>query len=117
MNTLTPEDRLRLLRFACSFAWADLRVSPEERTFILDLVRRIDLSAQEKAQVDAWLAHPPAADDLDPLEIPLEHRKLFVETAIQTIRADKKLALEEMESFALFETILYAPEEGDGGEE
>ena len=110
-QTLSPENRLRLLRFACAFAWADLRVTHEERDFILELVRRFQVPDADRAQVEQWLSHPPSPEDVDPLDIPLEHRRVFVQTAMDTIRADRFIDLEEMESFHLFETLLYAAEE------
>ena len=34
MQSLSREDRLSLMRFVCSFAWADFEVQDQERTFI-----------------------------------------------------------------------------------
>jgi len=34
LQELSNEDRLRLMRFVCSFAWADLHVHEKEKTFL-----------------------------------------------------------------------------------
>jgi uncharacterized tellurite resistance protein B-like protein len=50
LDQLDREDRLRLMRFVCSFAWADLEVQPEERAFVRRLIARLDL-AEDRAQI------------------------------------------------------------------
>ena len=42
LDALDREDRLQLMRFVCSFAWADLEVSDGEREFIVKLVDRLE---------------------------------------------------------------------------
>lgn len=69
-DRLDRRDRLRLVEFVCSFAWADLEIQPEERVFIARLIRRLDLDAEEDRQVQQWLERPPRIDDLDPTSIP-----------------------------------------------
>ena len=41
INELSREDRVRLLRFVCSFAWADLKVQDQERQFLGALVKKL----------------------------------------------------------------------------
>jgi len=106
MKQLDREDRLRLMRFICSFAWADLEIQDEEREFIKKLVKELDLDDAEKAQVEAWLEVPPTADELDPAEIPLSHREIFLETARAMIVADGRIDEDEAENFALFEALV-----------
>ena len=103
---LTQEDRLRLVKFVCSFAWADLQIADSERQFIHKLVRRLKLDPDERAQVEEWLDIPPRAEDLDPAEIPREHRAVFLSTAREMIEADGEISEEEVENFALFEQLL-----------
>lgn len=106
ISELNREDRLRLVKFVCSFAWADLTVAETERGFVHKLVRKLKLDPDEKRQVDEWLEVPPRAEELDPAEIPREHRALFLATAREMIEADGEVAEEELETFALFEQLL-----------
>jgi hypothetical protein len=103
---LDHEDRLRLMKFVCSFAWADLEVRDEERQFVRRLMKRLELSAAEKAQVEAWLEVPPPAEELDPAEVPRAHRQLFVDTAKAMIASDGVIAANERESLDLLEMLL-----------
>ena len=40
---LSRSDRMRLMRFVCSFAWADLEVQNEERAFVTRLMNKLDI--------------------------------------------------------------------------
>ena len=73
LSELERADRLRLLKFVCAFAWADLEVHPEERAFALRLVRRLGLDEAEERQVTGWLEVPPPPESVDPTDIPAEH--------------------------------------------
>ena len=88
LDSLDREDRLQLMRFVCSFAWADLEVTSEERDFIVQLVDRLELDDEERKEVAQWLEVPPPADDLDPADIPREHRELFLDAARAMIISD-----------------------------
>jgi uncharacterized tellurite resistance protein B-like protein len=106
LNELSKEDRLRLMKFVCSFAWADLQIAASERNFVQKLVRKLKLSPDEKKQVEQWLEVPPTAEELDPTQIPHEHRALFLTTAREMIEADGEIADEEVENFELLEQLL-----------
>ncbi len=106
MLTLDREDRIRLMKFICSFAWADLEIQDAERTFIGKLVRELELDEEERALVDGWLELPPSAEELDPAEIPREHRQIFLDTARAMIVADGKIDPNEAENFALLEALV-----------
>ncbi|HTO07482.1 MAG TPA: TerB family tellurite resistance protein [Myxococcota bacterium] len=106
--SLAPEERLRLMKFVCSVAWADLEVQSEERAFVRRMVSRLGLSPREVAQVDAWLQVPPHIDDVDPVEIPREHRKLFLDTLRELVLADGSVDEQEQASLALLEDLLAA---------
>lgn len=106
VQQLDRDDRLRLMKFICSFAWADLEIQDEERAFIGKLVKQLELDEADKAQVEAWLELPPTADELDPAEIPRAHRELFLETARAMIVSDGKIDRDEAENFALFELLV-----------
>lgn len=108
MMSLAREERLRLMKFICAVAWADLEVQSEERDFVRRMVTRLGLGRDEIAQVDAWLQVPPAIDDVDPAEIPLAHRKLFLDTLRDLVHADGSVDEQEQASLALLEDLLAA---------
>lgn len=103
---LSSTARLRLLRFVCSFAWADLQVTPAERAAVQGLVRRLRLTAAEKLQVSGWLEVPPPADDVDPNDIPPGQRQLFLDEVRRVVGADGRLSGEEQSSYRVFERLL-----------
>ena len=105
LSKMSRDERLQLMRFVCSFAWADLEIREKERSFVKKLMKRLDLDAEERKQVDEWLAVPPEAEDVDPQRIPREHRKIFLETARQLINADGHVDPEERENLALLEML------------
>ena len=88
LKDLTREERLKLMGFVCSFAWADLEIQDDERSMVRKLVKQLELDEEEAAQVEAWLVLPPRADDVDPNDIPTEHRQLFLNVAMDMVRAD-----------------------------
>src|SRR5574338_314357 len=94
--SLAREDRLRLMKFVCSLAWADLEVQREERAFVRRMVARLELRADEAAQVDAWLRVPPS--DVDPREIPRVHRAQFLGTLRELVLADGQVDEQERAS-------------------
>ncbi|HTO70575.1 MAG TPA: TerB family tellurite resistance protein [Myxococcota bacterium] len=106
LASLAREERLRLMKFVCAFAWADLEVQSEERAFVHRMVARLGLGPDESAQVDAWLRVPPRIDDVDPVQIPREHRKLFLDTLRELVLADGAVDEQEQASLALLEDLL-----------
>ena len=106
LDALNREDRLQLMRFVCSFAWADLEVSDEEREFIVNMVIRLGLNEEEQDQVAQWLEVPPRADDLDPADIPREHRKLFLDAAKAMILSDGTVEDAEAENLIILDQLL-----------
>lgn len=99
---------MRLMRFVCSFAWADLEIQDEERTFVGKLSKKLKLSGEEKKQVAGWLKVPPAPEDVDPTDVPKRHRTLLLETITDLVAADHRLSPEERENFDLLEQLLQA---------
>jgi len=108
LSTLAREERLRLMKFVCAVAWADLEVQSEEREFVRRMIGRLSLRPDEAAQVEAWLQLPPRIDDVDPAEIPREHRKLFLDTLRELVLADGSVDEQEQASLALLEDLLAA---------
>lgn len=106
LDQLDRRDRLRLVEFVCSFAWADFEIRPEERVFISRLLRRLELDEDEDLQVQQWLDQPSKLDDLDPTSIPAAHRRFFVEAIEGLISADGEVSDEERESFEIFKQLL-----------
>jgi uncharacterized tellurite resistance protein B-like protein len=106
LSALDRNERMRLMKFICSFAWADLQIHPEERTFVTQMVGRLDLDAGERERVDGWLRVPPGPESVDPTSIPAEHRRLFVESIEGVIRSDGEVAPEERENLALLKDLL-----------
>ena len=103
---LKKEDRLRLMRFVCSFAWADLEVKESEKKFVRKLVKSLKLSKDEAKLVEKWLKLPPKAEEGDPAEIPRAHRQLFLDATKAMIAADGEIAEEEAESFRLLQMLM-----------
>jgi uncharacterized tellurite resistance protein B-like protein len=106
LEKLDPEDRLRLMKFICSFAWADLEVHDEERNFVVKMSAKLGLSRDEIKQVKEWLQVPPPPEEVDPTEIPRAHRQLFLDAARAMVIADGKVDPEEAENLALFEMLV-----------
>jgi uncharacterized tellurite resistance protein B-like protein len=105
-DDLNHADRLRLVKFVCSFAWADLTVRPEERDFVAHIVRSLGLEDEDLTKVEGWLSAPPSAESVDPMLIPSAHRKIFLDSIEGVIVADGEIAPEESESFALLTELL-----------
>jgi uncharacterized tellurite resistance protein B-like protein len=104
-NALSRKDRLQLLRFVTSFAWADLEVTPAERNFIHRLVSRLNLDPEESRQVEGWMKVPPPPDDIDPTTVPHEHRLLLLTVVREMMEADGDVSDEERENLALLEQL------------
>jgi hypothetical protein len=106
MNRLDKDDRLKLMKFVCSFAWADLDVNEKERQMVKKLMKSLHLGTEEQKQVEHWLAVPPAADEVDPASVPKAHRELFLSTIRQLIGSDGDISPDEAENYALFEALM-----------
>jgi uncharacterized tellurite resistance protein B-like protein len=106
LKDLSSEDRMRLMRFACSFAWADLEIRPKERDLVRKLQKQLELSGAEIAQAEEWLKVPPRPEDVDPTSVPREHRALFLQAAREMIGVDGEIDPEEAETFELFKQLL-----------
>ncbi|MCG8590991.1 MAG: TerB family tellurite resistance protein [Proteobacteria bacterium] len=106
LDALSRDQRLNLMRFVCSFAWADLEVRPEERGFVMQCIERLDLDEDERRQVLGWLERPPAPESLDPNSVPAAHRALFLNAIEQVVAADGDIAVEERENLAVLRELL-----------
>ena len=106
LNTLSREERMRLMKFVCSFAWADLEVQDQERTLVANMIKRLELDDEDKKKVEAWLEVPPPPEQVDPALIPPKHRQIFLETMQEVIDADDVVDPDEKENFELFKQLL-----------
>lgn len=106
LDQLSREERLRLMRFVCSFAWADLEVHSKERRFVARLIDGLELDSDEQRHVDGWLSAPPEPESVDPTQIPTHHRRLFLELVEEVVDADDEISPEELESLSLFRELL-----------
>lgn len=105
LRQLDREERLHLMKFVCSFAWADLEIQDQEREFVNRMIERLHLE-EDRAQVLRWLEHPPPIEDIDPTTVPRAHRALFVEAVEALIKADNVIDEAEAENFELFKQLL-----------
>jgi uncharacterized tellurite resistance protein B-like protein len=110
MESIGRDERMRLLKFVCSFAWTDLEISDAERDVIFRLVDRWEFDLEDRKTVARWLKVPP--EDVDPTEIPREHRERFLQAVREIVVADGEVREEERTSLALFEELVRASEAG-----
>ncbi len=94
------------MKFVCSFAWTDLRIAPQERALVQALTAHYGFEDDDKQQINKWLEVPPTADEVDPLEIPAAHRKLFYEAAKHVIEIDGRAVPGERDTLAVFGELL-----------
>lgn len=106
LDELNRKDRLRLVKFVCSFAWADLEIRSEERAFVAKMVRRLELDDEDTDRVEGWLSQPPEPDSVDPTLIPAKHRELFIEAVEGVIESDGEIAPEERDQLSIFQDLL-----------
>jgi hypothetical protein len=106
LQELTRDVRLLLMRFVCSFAWADLEVKTEERALVARMVRRLKLDEEERQQVLRWLESPPAPDSVDPTLVPRAHRMKFLRAVESTVSVDGEVSPEERDSLLLFAKLI-----------
>jgi uncharacterized tellurite resistance protein B-like protein len=103
---LSREHRLLLLRIAIAFAWTDLRIQDGERKFVERLIGKLQLSAEDRAEVEQYLHVAPAPETTNPALVPVEHRRLFVESVRALIYADGEVDVEERERFERLKAAL-----------
>ena len=106
LASLTRRERLQLMRFVCAAVWSDLEVSRAEKTYVMSLALRLGLRDDEAEQVRDWLEKPPAPEDVDPAELPREHRDLFLKAIEEAVAADREVDPRERESLQLLRELL-----------
>ena len=96
---LSAQDRRGLLMLACHAAWSDLSVVPQERRVVLALAERLQVGEAELKEVNAWLKGPPP--EIDPYELPRDHKELLCAVLMDVVEADGVLAPEKCETLRL----------------
>jgi hypothetical protein len=103
ITQLSSADRLKVLRFAACFVWADLDVAEPERRFLTDLARELDIEPRVAAEL---LAQPPCADDVDPTDVGIDTANAIRHVALRAIAADGRVIDKEMAMFELLDDLL-----------
>ena len=84
-----------------------LRGNGKCRITIVDLGRNtLDLNDEDQSKVEGWMAAPPSPESVDPTQIPLAQRELFLDSIEGVITSDGDVAPEERENFALLRELL-----------
>lgn len=96
-------ERLKLLRFAASFLWADLAIAESERTFLLELATELEIA---RADAQSLLERPPSPDDVDPARVGPRLAGAVRAVALRAIAADGLVAPKEMQLFDLLDALL-----------
>lgn len=106
MRKLSVQDRLLLMKFVCSFAWTDLEIADEERDLLMRFAAHEDFGDEERRQIVEWIKLPPPPEEVDPTDVPREHRRAFLEAARAIVEADGKIGARERELLDAFEELL-----------
>jgi tellurite resistance protein len=106
LQELTRKERLILMRFVCSFVWADLEVKREERELVARLIRQLKLDEDERGQVLQWLESPPTPESVDPELVPKAHRAKFLRAVEATVAIDGEVSPEERDSLSVFAQLI-----------
>jgi len=103
---LSRDERLLLLRFVCAFAWTDLEIRDGERKFVERLMERMQLSSNDRAEVESYLHVAPAPEETNPKLVPPEHRRIFLDSLRALIYADGEVDAEERQRFEKLQAAL-----------
>lgn len=106
MTKLGHAEKLQLLKFVCAAAWADLEVTPQEKTFVLSLALKLGVRGDEAAKVERWLETPPEPEEVDPASVPPEHRRLFLQAIEEAVEADHVVDGPELDTLRLLRELL-----------
>ena len=104
---LNSQERLQLLRFVCSFAWIDLKITPEERELVAHMITRLELDTDEMSQVAGWLQSPPLPDSVDPQDVPHVHRVRFLRAMESMVAVDGEVTDDERETVIIFAQLIH----------
>ena len=103
---LSRDERMLLLRFVCAFAWTDLEIRDGERKFVQRLMERMQLSSDDRAEVEGYLHVAPSPEETNPKLVPPEHRRIFLDSVRALIYADGEVDAEERQRFEKLQAAL-----------
>jgi uncharacterized tellurite resistance protein B-like protein len=103
---LSRDERMLLLRFVCAFAWTDLEIRDGERKFVQRLMERMQLSSDDRAEVESYLHLAPSPEETNPKLVPAEHRRIFLDSVRALIYADGEVDAEERQRFEKLQAAL-----------
>jgi hypothetical protein len=106
LEKLPSNELMRLMKFVCSFAWSDHEVKQQERDFVARLIKKLNIGADDAKRVEGWLKMPPPIEEIDPTEIPRQHKQLFLDAIRALIGSDGEVSLEEREDLELFTQLI-----------
>ena len=101
-GTWTRQERALLIRFVCSFAWADSEIRREERAQVERLARSLGLEDDEACPTAVWLDGPPDPSSDDPLASPCEHRTAVLPALLSIVTADQEVCPAERAALGRF---------------
>jgi hypothetical protein len=108
-GALSAAERMKVLRFAASFLWADLEVVDSERTFLRELARELDVE-NATLEVASLLVVPPIPEEIDPNDIDKpEMANAIRQAALRAIASDGVVDENEMKLFELLDELLPKP--------
>jgi uncharacterized tellurite resistance protein B-like protein len=106
LKDLDREARLRLMRFVCAFAWADLEIADKERALVTKLSEQLEFDDDDLKLVNGWLTVPPRPEDVDPMDVPAKERQLLLNAVLDMVKVDGRIDHDEIENLALLEQLL-----------
>jgi hypothetical protein len=72
----------------------------------MSLALRMGLPTDEAGQVRQWLERPPSPEEVDPNDVPPEHRRLFLDAVEEAVAADRVVDGPELETVRLLRELL-----------
>ncbi len=106
-DELTESDRTELMRFLCSFAWADGEVQPQEKTMLERVLGGLNMSPEARAKVEPWLTAPPDVEGRELKAIDDAKREAFIDFAYEVAAADGEIAADELKHMKMFLRFTY----------
>lgn len=104
LDHMDMDTRRRLLAVACVAAWSDLEVQDQERTVVQELASELALGEEGRLLAKKWLSEGPP--EVDPYEIPREHRAAFFQALARVIESDGRIDPRESETLRLLRELI-----------
>lgn len=99
IDRLSRPERLQLMRYVVSFAWADQELHPSERRVVKRFLELLELDESERSEVEAWLSAPPDPVAVDAAALSQEQRVVYTQAIQAVIMADGTISPEERSLF------------------